>query len=107
KMSMRFDNPERGTLSGFVKSFMDKNPERNQLNEVNVGSATSADLNPTPSKLQPQFPPQATSQQKDYTNTMMDPKSINELRQSLYDQTGQGAVPQASQASVDGTSRDP
>lgn len=87
-----------GTLSGFISRLLGNTPERNNGGLTAPGTATPNDLNPTPSKDQPQSGlapsvPLPRPRPKDYSMSGLQPQHLDELQTSLLHDSGQNTDP--------------
>jgi hypothetical protein len=88
---------EPGTLSGAIFSLLNPDRARNQGGFASPGEARSEELLGIPNKnVSPStLAPTVQEKPKNYALSGLDAPSIQELRASLYKQTGQGAPPLA------------
>lgn len=98
---------EQGTMRNFLQRVIDPARERDSTDKIMQGGGTPTvdqATNPVPTKLQPQV---ALAPAKNYSNTVMQQPTIDQLRASLFQQTGQGAVPNSGSAAAVAEGVDP
>lgn len=96
---------EKGTLRNFLDRMISPTRERNNPGVEGGAQPRLEELNSTPSKLR--SPATLAPTPKDYSMSGLDPASMDELRKSIYEQTGQGAVPNSASAGVVSEAQDP
>lgn len=93
-LPINLNQAPEGTARNFLSRILSPEREKNQGGVESMGTARSEELLSTPSKEQPQANLAPTSI-PNYSLPTIDPKSIQEFRNSLYKDAGQGAAPLA------------